>query len=264
MARCSPMALAAYFDASGTHHGSSVMAFAAYVADVDQWQRFDAEWRDMLNRYELKVFHMTDCESLLGEFKGWTVQKKKTFLSSVVAKILLRARFGFSYSVNLHHFAEIIGGRYEDRLGNPFVFCLGGLLREIAYWCDTRQISEDIAYFIEQGDDQNQYVASLMATAQEQENLQRFRVRSWTFGSKVAHTPLQAADFLAFESYKHWRNTEVAGEKRPQRVTLNKLLGHPHRGVWISREGMEQMVSILTETGELPRTTDNPVASNET
>src|SRR5574337_667214 len=40
--------LAAYFDESGIHSDSSVVAVAGYVAPVNEWQKLELEWRFFL------------------------------------------------------------------------------------------------------------------------------------------------------------------------------------------------------------------------
>jgi len=55
--------LCGYFDDSGSHEQSDHFVIAGYLADVEQWDRFNAMWLDVLAKYGLKHMRMADFES---------------------------------------------------------------------------------------------------------------------------------------------------------------------------------------------------------
>jgi hypothetical protein len=49
------VAVAAYFDESGTHEGAGVMTLAGYVAAEEQWIKFSEEWLVLLHQFGLQL-----------------------------------------------------------------------------------------------------------------------------------------------------------------------------------------------------------------
>ena len=49
--------LKAYFDDSGTHNGSAVIAAGGFVAKAEEWDVFEREWSEMLEVEEIGWFH---------------------------------------------------------------------------------------------------------------------------------------------------------------------------------------------------------------
>jgi len=66
-----------------------------------------------------------------------------------------------------------------------------------------------------------------------------------TFAEKQEFKPLQAADRLCYESYRHYGD----GEQRPQ---LDRLLSWPqHHGRAFNAEGMPILIEELKRAGKL-------------
>jgi len=61
-------AMEAYFDESGTHHGSADICIAGYLFEKDKAADLDAVWQRMLQENGLPFFHMVDCVQGTGPF----------------------------------------------------------------------------------------------------------------------------------------------------------------------------------------------------
>ncbi|HEV2180502.1 MAG TPA: hypothetical protein VGR59_09285, partial [Gemmatimonadaceae bacterium] len=63
----------AFYDAAGqeTQPELHVVACAGVVATADKWRKFEAEWRDILDRFGVSEFHAKDYANRAGQFKGW-------------------------------------------------------------------------------------------------------------------------------------------------------------------------------------------------
>ena len=73
------MSITAYFDESGTHDGAPLTAMAGYVADEQQWQRFNARVADLFAQFGVRKFHLTDLRNTREDFAGWSVDRKIEF-----------------------------------------------------------------------------------------------------------------------------------------------------------------------------------------
>jgi hypothetical protein len=65
-----------YVDESGTHGPSSLMTLSGYIATVGQWHKFDSKWARMLRRHGLTYVHAVEIWHGQGEWKGWDIQRK--------------------------------------------------------------------------------------------------------------------------------------------------------------------------------------------
>lgn len=72
------------------------------------------------------------------------------------------------------------------------------------------------------------------------------RLGSLAFGSKRDLLPLQAADILAYETWKEVSNT-LAGRPRKSRWPMSKLAEAPLSSLHIQKEIMRNMMSNLRE-----------------
>src|SRR5215510_9159874 len=82
--------LTAYFDDSGTHASSSVVAVAGYVSTTVNWQSFAKEWRRLLRKEKVSVIHMAALQNLQGNFSsknGWTIRSRDRLVETA-AKIM--------------------------------------------------------------------------------------------------------------------------------------------------------------------------------
>jgi hypothetical protein len=62
--------LTAYFDDTGSHAGSVVQGFLGFVSTLDQWIRFEHDWKAVLSQsqFDLDYFHMKEFRSGKGKF----------------------------------------------------------------------------------------------------------------------------------------------------------------------------------------------------
>ena len=89
----------AYFDASGSPAGTSVLFVSGFVASTDKWLRFEAEWAALLDEFNIKgSFHMREFAPGVGQYASWKndLDKRIEFLGSAIRMIKRRTNKSFS------------------------------------------------------------------------------------------------------------------------------------------------------------------------
>lgn len=237
-----------YFDES--YGKANAYSVAGYVATVKQWAEFEREWKDLLKEFNVAYLHKRELEHLWGEFKyaqDWPKDEQRKLKEEVNRRacsiILRRVNAGFAASVYKADWQEFDKGRWAEALGESF-YAAGALqcLKLVSSWIHRFNRNEPIRYVFERGAEGRDEVEKVLRqTEKTPEARAMSRMAGWSFESKkdevvrgVLHPaaiPLQAADFLAYEMYRHMDNRVVEGIKRdrngkeiPARRALVSLL----------------------------------------
>src|SRR5208282_2655323 len=234
----------AYFDESGTHAGSPVLAVAGYMGFADKWARFEEKWERVLKAYSVEVpFHMTDFENRQQGFKHLEGRTRNQFFTQLVRIISEAALFGFGAAVSLADYEKLVKGPVKNSLGTPYTLCTQQCLLLVSRWMDEFLYEGQVAYFFEAGVLRASETAEVwQKIIKDDKERRRCKALSIRFASKRDLRPLQAADILAYETWKHLKNT-LAGSPRQRRESLNVLLSHNiYRGRFIGRKELQQIV----------------------
>lgn len=196
-----------YFDASGdlTDVGFVV---SGYVATVEDWDRFDADWKIALAHDNVPYFHMQEFAHFKGPFKGWERQdnRRANFLARLVDIISQTTRRGFSTAVTNEVFKRV-NEEYclEEHFGNPYAFCGLNCAIHTRRWLRKKGYSFPVKYIFEHGDKGWHYLEDLF----ERSHLSLpIRERKRSMKNPIGPTPLEAADFAAWENLKATRTAE--------------------------------------------------------
>lgn len=113
--------LCGYFDDSGSHEQSDHFVIAGYLADAEQWDRFNPLWLEVLARYGLTHMRMADFENRFqkadSEYGVVSRSQRKTLFYQLAAVIRCRVRFAIGGIVPMMGYREHIEGRYETQPG---------------------------------------------------------------------------------------------------------------------------------------------------
>jgi hypothetical protein len=237
-----------YFDDSGTGANDSVVAVAGYVGSVSQWQKFDQEWGKLLAQYSVSKMHRAELESGYGEFVGWTREKKNSFIAKAQEIIRKRTYLPIGMSVIKEEFEEVFPNSLKKVYGGAYGFCVILCLTRAKHWFDKVNHREPIDWVFEAGTAGSGQIAHLMnAMYSDSEMRQDLRINGWSFGGKNIQ-PLQAADIIAYEAFKHVTNQLVAQPRRDVRISFKHLMrskDDEHLEHW-SKDQMEDYVSHPT------------------
>lgn len=223
------MFASAYLDESGGLD-RPVITVAAVVANAKQWTRLERKWQGILRRERVPVFRMSLFENRRGVFEGWPENRRFSFIYDLAQIIIEHVAFGTANSVGSDDYQAVmvpamIAG--DDPKTDVYTLLLQCSLEEIVRFLHIPP-TERISCVFEHSDSRRG-----AALADSYARLLSLRAR-WRgiFGPKIEFAaktapnaiPLQVADLLAYEGYKHVTNQYVLGGRRPPRRLLKRLL----------------------------------------
>ncbi len=222
--------ITAYFDESYDREHSHVFALAGWTAWNVEWDLFDSIWRTVLAKYGIADLHMRDYESAWGEYKGWDRNRRIELLSALIDAFVESAAppstgpVGFWSALPLKDYERCVSGRplkWEDHPSFVcFVHCLNRMLPF------TRGTPEEVKidFVFDCNPKLEERTRAIFSQLRILPDFDEFHDRfgGIHFASRRDTPALQAADLLAYESYKHVVNA-FADFPRPQRKSLARL-----------------------------------------
>jgi hypothetical protein len=217
-----------YCDAAGGQdHGFIVVA--GYLASFDDWNRFTADWNELLATYGLPYFHMKEFAHCKGPFgDSWTEEAKRArFLSKAAAIIAQYVRQGISAIVEFDSFNRVNATyRLDEVVGVPY--SLAG--RTCA--AKASRFTSDGAgatYIFDDGDEGRGDLMRVMGRDNYPSPIFRPSRDRWKNDRLVRGVvPLQAADFAAYELRKaHKDDPMESWPVHKYRKSLQALGGIP-------------------------------------
>ena len=221
--------LFAFFDDSGTHLSSPVVALGGLLGTEDQWNAFNVAWANLLKnpapgKPSLKQFHLSACRSGNGEFRTYN-QTERDFVTTEFRNIILDTGFvTVAAAVDRLAWNELVIGPILEELGQPEEFCFVKCVDSVIGIIRTRKPWEKLIIGFDTG------------TRKRMENWARLyksqsarypEIHEIGFARVSEMLPLQGADMIALETYQYaqeWLKTR-------QRVTSN-----PHFQNFIYRD----------------------------
>lgn len=248
-------ALTAYFDDSGTHPDSSVALVAGWVSPVIQWKKLVREWNKAKQEFRFDTLHMAELmannpKSEFADKDYWSEKRKYLLLKRVREIIGKHAGQGFEYSVSRKDYDELVVGENRKHLGQfhytyAVEACIGGIER----WRKSEGTLEPTEYVFDRMAEpkaKKEIVRAFRDAAQFDDALLRYGIyeNCLSFGDKSQIIPLQAADLLAWCSFRHDRY-RMDGLEYPEAAidTWNYFVEHGLIAKFQTREQLAALVA---------------------
>lgn len=198
-----------YFDESGTHRGSRIMAMAGYWFDADQARKFSRDWAKELRRFGLSAAHQTDCALGYGDYKGMAKSRRVEVQKCLIEHIKRRSKFSFAACVGKDIYDEIMDGI----VGAPsaYTFLLLLCVNKVREDIEFSKYGGRIAYFFESGhanaSEANKFMNHMASVDPE-----AYRYAAHAFADKKIALPLQAADMMVWQT-RHFFERALDGHQ---------------------------------------------------
>lgn len=225
-----------YFDDSSDDQHKKLRACAGLIGTANQWDILLALWSHVTRTYGLKKpFRAADCEGGHGQFKWWKKPRRDALMAELVTAILNSKLMGYGGIVPVEEYAKAFPTAKED---DCYFLAVRQVIMNAAYI--THSLGHDVSIWFEKDGKTDAEVERIF------DSISRFSawpdsraLRSIT-GSNKKLIPLQTADLIAREGFKHIDNLG----KRPMRLPAQRMLGHLAYFHW-----NEKSLKYLAENG---------------
>jgi Protein of unknown function (DUF3800) len=203
---------AAYFDDSGHPDDQEAVLVAGFISSETQWLLFEREWQAILDREGIEIFHMTDFE----KNKVWPQHKKDAILRRLVSTVMIRTVKSISHGVLMKDYRET-NDKYpfEETIGTPYALSGRTVAKSLNTWKrDHMQVGDKLLVFFEDG---TKHKGDFM------DAMERDQLPCPAFIKKSEATPLQAADWLAWEVFHAFKTLTVRPSLAKLKIPINDL-----------------------------------------
>lgn len=243
-------ALTSYFDAS-YDNPKTITIVSGWTSTTGLWERFDADWKLLLAKNHIPYLHMREfAHSVKGSpFEDWKGQENKraNFLRAAVDIIGSYVRHGFACVVEHEAFKQVdVDYMLSEAVGNPYALAGRDCIAHANVWLKKDERELPVEYFFEDGDEGKRALERIVK--RDHHLVPYFGPSRDTKSGQKGLTPLQAADFAAYEILKGSK----LGENAPlwkYRRSLHELAKIP---AWWGQYQKDDLLRFC-EVGTVPR-----------
>lgn len=198
-----------YFDSSHSGQGKGVWVVSGWLATVERWERFAVDWKLVLAKYNVPYFHMKEFAHSRGAFaNGWKGEnnKRELFIRALLDVVGSHAQAGFACMVDSSSFDEV-DREYcvRETFGNEYAVCARTCVAEVNNWILGNNYRHAPEYVFEDGDERGRLSYLMESQGYPSPIFKPSRDKATQTGIAITGlTPLQAADFAAYEMRKAW------------------------------------------------------------
>ncbi len=243
----------AYFDESGIHDGSPVVAVAGLMATEKRWSSLEADWLAELNRLApgliLPPFHASKCEVGVDEFERVPDVVRENLPRRLAAIIEMHSPVCIWSSIARRHWDELADAKFRAAYPHPFHLCFEWCAYEMARW--QREVAETspIALIYSEQEDFEDSIEVMWDAYNRAKRIAP--LNTFTTASYKNCVPLQAADLVAYECFRHWKELEVGdGSLRAPRPGAKALLTGSSKLEMIGHHTRETLRSVIRQFHE--------------
>jgi hypothetical protein len=241
------MILTAYFDESGTHAGSEVVAVAGYLSTPPRWISFEAQWREALAEYGIGLFHMSDFAVRAPPFNTWTEERRRACFMRLVEIINRNVEYSVGTTISTGMFDEVFPPKAKEWCGGPYGLVARSIFMTVGEIVREHYPDHWIRYVFESGAaGAGQVLKGFLDNYRSPEQQNHLRLCGLSFEDKRCFLPLQAADILAYELYLDLPR-QVGAVARPIRsFHLGPLAAVPHDWGYLNRDWLTEFAEIVS------------------
>jgi hypothetical protein len=236
----------ACFDAGGSQHDQSFLVVAGFISSANAWRRFDGVWRNRLAQDGLSYFHTVDFAQSTGQFKeDWKANepRRQRLLADLMDIIRKHAFRRFGCAVDNELFMRYLPREQrEEYFLNAYALASMDCTAQVLRWCRTQPapVFHKVRFVFEDGDlGKGNLIKRFASDLAMTPIFESKKDKASENGKISAFTPLQAADFLAYEILKGCK--EMKGRQRNPRWGLEEFMQMPGELGTYDRENLEAL-----------------------
>ena len=236
----------AYFDESGTHDGAEVTVVGGFVAEPDKWEQFSKVWQVALDDYGLEYFHMSEFESRQGPHATWANAERNELLNRFLDIIHEYVLLSVGIIIPMRSFDQLLSAKAKAICGNAYGLAAIGCWRKLGDAAQDPSGDAVLAYVMEAGANGGGALKNIFsAESKDADWRNRNRIESVEFRDKRLFLPVQAADRLVYELYKHGLR-QFGTETRGERYPLRQLRRSPWKWNYLGNDELNRINEYLT------------------
>jgi len=239
--------LECYFDDSSDERKERHCASGGFFGTDEQWDAFEMMWSNETHGLK-EPFRSTDCECGHAQFKEWPKPSRDALMARLVSVIQVAKLAGFASIVPVKAYRAAFPDCKED---DPYLLTIPHAIMNMAVIGE--RMGTDINFWFERG--RNDAAGfDFFRSIQKLNWIPSQRLRAIASDTKKLR-PLQSADFVAREAFKHIDNLGV----RPMRKPLERLGERVFFIAWtegalryLAAHGGPQNQELLAHWDEIP------------
>jgi len=237
----------AFFDDSGTHAGSPVVAMGGLLGTAEQWDVFATAWSERLasplpGKTPLKQFHLSPCRAGDGEFRDYN-QAERDHLTYLFRRIILDIDFVTVAAAADKMAWDEFSASYPNVLGDPLEYCFVKCVDTIVDVIRRHKPWEKVYIFFDQATRPHlvDFAKLYLMQTEKYPELDGF-----SFAPVAKVVALQGADMIATETYQYGQEWLREGRGAVANPHFREFLSRElSAGFIIDREMIAEMVERM-------------------
>ena len=240
----------AYFDESGIHDGSPIVAVAGLMATEKRWTALEADWLAELGQFKaegfpISAFHATECVYGERDFFGMPKEIRETYFARLAGIIEKHSPVCVWSSIALKDWDELADDKFRAAYPHPFYLCFEWCAYELARW--QREVAQTSPIALVYSE-QVEFKDRIKTIWDAYDRAKRVApLNSFTTASYKACVPLQAANLTAYECFRHWAVFDGADGLRIARPGAKALLTGASNLEMIGHHTRETLHSVIRQ-----------------
>jgi hypothetical protein len=246
------MALTVYLDDSGTDAPNTHLVVAGFASEIDQWNRFNNEWKDVLDSFGVPFFKAKQFDGGRrgkGVYQDWDEKRRRAFMGNLLGIIKRRTFKSFGTLLEKNVFDYLTANKdLKAYFRSAFAFSVFNCMHSVTEWRNQYHPGTPLLFVVDAG---NKNEGDLLEAGRHLKLKQDDRmIQDINTGDDRTLPPLQAADLLAFELCAETRRVE----QRPRayaRYPLLELDEHPKDWLRVDAAALSKHVLKLIAEGRM-------------
>jgi hypothetical protein len=253
-----------YLDESGTDGRSAAVAMGGYIAKLADWTEFQIEWQAMLDKDDVRAFHMTDLMAFQGEYKkegGWDADRREAFLQTARDIIHSRTLFGFATAIITEDCEKVLPLReakkkLRKKFTEEYELCTLMSLVAIKHWAERNHVHGLVIEYVFESTPHGRHQAERQLKRIKNQPLDRKECRLLDYDFKDKRTinkptgllQLHAPDMLVHQVCRQITNSPTGLKADVMHNSLRELIRSQDRKLYYFDKTNLPLLSLTMES----------------